>query len=122
MTLQEETQLNIILADPVVQGLVGDRIYPAVLPAHPVLPAVSYSLISSPRDMTQQGPALVRPRYRWNCWATTYDVSIEVAIAIAKASRGFHAWIDSEGDAHETDTGLFRRRLETLAWSNPPEV
>jgi hypothetical protein len=121
MTLQEVIQVELLLGDTDVAALVGDRIYPGVLPAHPILPAVTYQLISSPRDQTQSGPAFVRPRFRWNCFALTYDESVEVAIAVARASRAFHAWVDAEADQHELDTGLFRRRLETLAWSSPPE-
>jgi hypothetical protein len=106
-----------------VAALVGDRIYPGALPPDPVLPAVTYVLVSSPRVQTQTGPALANPRYRWNCFATEYDVAEAVAIAIAKAAKeGFNGWVEDESDRRETNTGLFRRRLETKQWITAPEA
>lgn len=122
MTIYEVAQVQAIMGNAEVEALVGDRIYPEVLPGNPSLPAVTYQLISSPRNMTQQGASAVRPRYRWNCFALTYDEAVAVATTIAKASNSFAGWVDNESDNHESDTGLFRRRIETLAWADPPEV
>jgi len=124
MTMFEAVAMSALLSDPEVTSLVGDRIYPGVLPSNPELPAVTYILVSSPRVLTQdQGAVLARPRYRWNCFALTYDEAISVSIAIARAARsGFNGWVDDESDHRETNTGLFRRRLETLGWIDAPEA
>jgi len=120
MTTESE-MWGLVTSDPTVQALVGDRIYPGRLPTDPTLPAVTYRLISSPRIQTQTGPAFAQPRYRWDCWSLVYDEAVAVAIAIAIASGGFKAWVDDEGDHPEEATGLFRRRLETRAFTKPEE-
>jgi len=122
MTIFEATQLSDIMGNSGFTALVDDRVYPGSLPTDPVIPAVTYELISSPRSQTQQGAKLTRPRYRWNCWGNTYDESIAVAQALMKALAGNGRWIDDEGDHRESTTGLFRRRIESLKWIDAPEA
>jgi hypothetical protein len=123
MTLREATIIQGLLVNTEVAALVGDRIYPGALPGNPTLPAVTYQLVSSPRGMTQSGASWTRPRYRWNCFALTYDEAVTVSIAVARAAGPtFNGWVDDESDHRETNTGLFRRRLETLAYFDAPEA
>lgn len=117
----EAEMFTTLLATPDVVAIVGNRIYPGVLPSVPTLPALTYQLISAPRNMTQEGPSGMRPRYRWNCFAYTYDETTALAKAVALALKPFRVWIDQEDDHHEQLTGLFRRRLETLSWTDAPE-
>jgi hypothetical protein len=124
MTIFEATQMSVLMGNLEVTSLVGDRLFPEALPENPVLPAITYQLISSPRVMTQQGPSLAKPRYRWSCWATTYDEAVAAAIAVIRALRteGINAWADEESDRREPNTGLFRRMVETLSWTTPEEL
>jgi len=123
MTIFEATLASEIMGNSAVASIAGDRIYPLRLPANPTLPAATYRLISSPRVLTQQGAKMTRPRYRWDCWALVYDDAVALAVAIAKASgTSFNGWVDEEMDHQEEETGLFRRRLETLAWTDAEEA
>lgn len=121
MTLYEATQLSTLLGSTDVTDIVGDRIYPSALPSNPTLPAVTYTLISSPRDVTQTGSGLTRPRYRWDCWAETYDTAVALAIVVIQA-LGAGRWVADEADHREPLTGLFRRRVDILGWINSPEA
>jgi len=56
-----------------LKNLVGDRIYPLVLPQKAVLPAVTYQKISGERLHKLQGDTgLTRPVYQLSCWAENY--------------------------------------------------
>lgn len=121
MTIYEVTQAQTVLGNPDVAALIGDRLWPVRLPTEPVMPCVTYLLISSPRETTQTSPGPARPRYRWDCWAKTYDEAVAVAIAVMK-SLGQGRWVADEADHAEQLTGLFRRRVETMGWIDAPET
>jgi hypothetical protein len=119
----EEDLYQAVSSDPVVSALIGDRIYPEVLPGGVQLPAATYQLIASPRSMVQTGPSYTRPVYRWNAFAKTNDQALAVAYAIMKvAPAAFNGWIGDESASHEPQTGLFRRMFEMRAIIDPPEV
>lgn len=101
----EETFIDMLQATASITTLVGSgddaRIYPLLLPQAPVFPAITYQVISGPRDYTQDGAdRVVTWRVQANCYGNDY--------AEAKALR----------DAFDKDiSGLYNR-----AFGSPPVV
>ncbi len=68
MTL-EEGLYSYLSSTAALTALVGNRIYPVVLPPNVVYPAVTYQRISGPRVHTMgNDPGLAYPRIQISCW------------------------------------------------------
>ena len=112
-----------LLADAAVSGLVAKRVYPHVLPQKPRLPAMTYSRVAAPRDVTTSGPdGTVRVRVQLDCWAQTYAEAWGLANAVRKALQGLRddallgVFMDAEREMHEPGLGLYRVVQDWGAW------
>lgn len=114
-----------VIGDPTLTDLIGDRIYPVVLPPDPSLPAVTYMLVSQPTERTQTDEQYRHPRWRFTVWSLSYADLIPIATGIAaifgvQANTPFlRSWIEYPGSAaegHETDTHRYWRRLDVVAF------
>lgn len=82
--------VTILLGDATVTGLVGDRIYPVYVPQNTPMPAITIQRISAPRVHTFDGPSgMVKSRYQFNSWGTTYGSVEQVVEALRLAIDGF---------------------------------
>lgn len=108
-----------LLADSTVAGLIGDRVYPLVLPQNPTLPAIVYQRIASPPDLSNDGPAgPLRTRLQLTLWASTWSGSRAIAAAVKAVLHGYSGSADgqdvllvaeaNETDGYESETKLFR--------------
>lgn len=102
-----------------VTALVSTRITPMPLPQGSTLPAITYWLISTPREYVQTGRAgLARARVQIDVWASTYLEAQTVAEAVVTAFDGWHdtlgnvAFVEGPRDGYETDTKLYRKLLD----------
>lgn len=118
-----------------VAALVGDRVYPLLLPQGlTTFPAIRYQRISTPRSQyrTLDGRAeYASPRIQVDCWALTFDGAIAVSEAVYGLLEGFHGTIgglridaisaDDEATDVEPDIGpqaraLYRSRIDVLVY------
>lgn len=85
MTFEADLKAH-LAGDSTLSGLVGDRIFPAVIPQRQSLPAVTYQAINgTPQtDLSGDDGQLVNYRMQINCWAESYLA----AKALAEAVRG----------------------------------
>jgi len=115
-----------------VAALVGDRVYPLVLPQPPTLPAIRYQRISTPRAQYRTLDGLANyasPRIQIDCWDTTPDGVLAVARAVYELLDGFHGTVDGlridaistedeatdlEPDVGPGGTPLYRWRLDVV--------
>lgn len=116
-----------------VAALVGDRVYPLILPQGlTTFPAIRFQRISTPRSQyrTLDGQAnYASPRIQIDCWDVDYDGMLDLGEAVYGLLEGFHGTIDglridaisTEDEANdvETDIGpsgvpLFRQRIDVL--------
>lgn len=74
----------ILLADSVVSGLVGSRIYPLELPLNCTFPALSYSFPSNPYRRVAR-PA----RCQISCWSRDYTQCDTLQKAVETALNGY---------------------------------
>lgn len=91
----EDTFVAMIEAQAGVTALIGSgtatRLYPVVLPQNPTFPAITYQIISGPRDYTQDGPdGVVRFRVQCNCYGATYASAKALRDALESAISGLN--------------------------------
>lgn len=124
----EEAILNLLLGNPTIVGMVGDRINWASRPGD-AFPVITLHRISGTRDQTNTGRSgLVSSTVQIDCWAETFGQAKRLARAVVPALP--HArtltggvilqgiFIDSESDSFGGDdpTPLYRTRIDISVW------
>jgi hypothetical protein len=113
-----------------VEAVFASRIYPVRLPPGVDYPAMTYQLITSPRDRTQTGVSLIMARFRMLIWGKVHDDTTDGAAVLRKylESRDLggpirKSTVEEERDWEpEVQSGLFRRLLEAQLWYDPSSV
>lgn len=79
-----ETALVFKMCDDVdISAIVGARVFPVIIARSALLPVITYQLIDSDYGYTLDGAInLVQCRYQLNCWAVTYKVARQLALAV----------------------------------------
>lgn len=102
-------------------SLVGARIYPVIMPQGATKPAVTYQLISAPREIASvRDPGMVRSRYQFMAWAATNlaarAVIKQVRLALERYSSGdmANAFIETEYDVFDEAAILHGRGLDVI--------
>jgi hypothetical protein len=95
-----------------LSALVGDRIYPLVLPQNTALPAVVYQRISGQRiqNLTRDTGGPQRIRVQLTAWAEDVDTANSVAEQVRQAmeaATGWRALHALDVEQYEPDTGLY---------------
>lgn len=75
----EKAIYSLLSTNSEITDLVSSRIYPLVREQSDGLPALTYQIISSPREYSFDGPGLVRARIQINCFAATVLAAAELA-------------------------------------------
>lgn len=79
-------------------ALVGDCIYPDVLPQNPTYPAITYQLISEEEiDTFQQPNTLIGPTYQFSCWGSTRASCQAVAKQLRLAFKNYSGVMGGAG-------------------------
>lgn len=97
-----------------LKDLIGNRVYPGVLPAKPTLPAVSYFEVSGLR---YHDIDVAFPRFQFSCFSPRYLEAKNVAKEIRHALQRFKGQIgdtnviqgvfENQFELYENDTKLF---------------
>ena len=105
---------------------VDDRIYPAKLPPSPVLPAVTYNRISTPRLSKFQDQFLPHARFQFDCWAMEFSraknvaAQVKAALDVYSGLMGTYtvevSLIDDEIDTYEPETGYWHSIIDAIIW------
>lgn len=116
--MSAENQLYAVLSrSPEIQGFVGDRIYPDIIPEKKPLPAVVFTNPETQRIKGLNGEVhAVRTRFTIASWAATRTAADAIAAAVAVA-------LDAEGQtpeapfgASDPETGCFAGIVEVDWW------
>jgi len=111
-------------------ALVGDRIYPVILPQNTTLPAVTFQRISGIREYSQSGPSgLAHPRFQFSCWAEKYEEAKAVAEQIRLALEGYKGmmggsdgvrvdaiYVEDDHDIYDPETKEYHVALDAIIW------
>lgn len=114
MTIAEALRSILVTAATTAEG----RIYPKVLPPGVILPAISYSRISTPRVRSLTGFShLAMPRFQFTAWAETYAGAKALVDEMIAALDGYVGTVDSveiqsshienEVDMYIPDSGIY---------------
>jgi hypothetical protein len=115
-------------ADASLTALVGDRVWPLILPEHPTLPAITYALVSQPTEVTQEGVQYRSPKWRLRLWSLDYDDLIPMALRLAaifgdQARTPFPSsrieYPASAAEEHEPDTHFYTRAVDVVVGLAP---
>jgi hypothetical protein len=121
--MTESELRTLLLGQPAIAALVGERVYPVTLPQGATLPAMTYQVISGAGDGdAHTGPGLSRRRYQFDCWAATYGTAAALGLALVQAVHarrvlGQAALMDNEVDQYEAETQRWRRIVDVMVWS-----
>ena len=119
---------SLLLSNSTVTAIIADQISPLVLPESAKYPAVTYQVISSIAEYTNDGPAgFARTRIELNAWATTYGSSKAVAQAIRAVLDGYsgtlpdgthvaNAIVVNISDQFDSDARLYRVQTDYSVW------
>jgi hypothetical protein len=104
-------------AQSTITALVGESIYPVLLPIDSPLPALTYQIVGSSSGQTLSTHGMQRIRLQIDCWATDYLTAITLRSAVAAAFDGyqdsnFTALLLSKVDDFEPDALQYRAMLE----------
>ncbi len=117
-----------LLADGAVSGIIGTRVYYAVLIQNATLPAVRYQRVTSRRPSTMGvDTGLVETTFQVDCWAATLDGMADLRDACRQALQRWQApagspvihdtFIDDERDhGREHDLEAYRGGLDIRIW------
>lgn len=115
----EEAIYSALTAHAGLSALVGDRVYPMVLPEGAVRPAVTYMRISGARDLNiNQTSVDANPRYQFDVWAdsfeSAYGAAAQLVEAVATVESGsgvtvYGVAVVGDMDIYEPQTLLYRR-------------
>ncbi|MGB9780621.1 DUF3168 domain-containing protein [Caldanaerobacter sp.] len=107
-----------------VTALVGNRIYPLLLPQNPTYPAIVYSRVSRIYEKDLSGTVWNQSRIQFSCYAKKYSEAKAVAEQLRSAFRDYRgkigdidimvADVTNEIDLYEPDTALFNVSIDVL--------
>ncbi|MDA8212162.1 MAG: DUF3168 domain-containing protein [Clostridia bacterium] len=93
-------------------ALVGNRIYPLVLPQKGSYPAITYQKVSGPRlHALQTDPGTAHPRFQISCWAQTYSKAKAVVKQVQAALQDFSGIMGGAGGV-QVDAVLFENEFD----------
>lgn len=109
---------------------VGDRVYPNIVPAGSILPAIQYQRITTERedDYDDFGTmrAWVRATVQVTSWSNTAQQAMEVGEAVMLALSGFHGDMEGvdigrvtnirESDVYDQQKKLYGRTQDFWFW------
>lgn len=120
--MTEQEMRLVLLAQPALSALIGERLYPLTLPQGATMPAMTYAVISGNTPGTHSGPGLSRRRYQFDCWGTTYSSADAVATALSDAVSskrgviGQASLLDNEVDQYDPETKRYRRIVDVMVY------
>jgi hypothetical protein len=123
----EEAVASILIADPVVSGMIGPRIYQHKLAQNSQLPALTYQLIDDPSENSHDGASgLAKARLQIDCWGSTKSDATALAVAVKGALVGVKRYSAgvligsilkiSEMSMFDPDVRLRRRLIDFAVW------
>lgn len=122
--IAEERLFSALSSAPGVTALIGDRLYPMVMPEGAKLPVVVYQLISGPRVHSLTGQSgLATVRIQITTWAGSYieGKNVTEAIRLALSDNLSEARIANQRDRYEADTKRFGSDLDVVFMNEEPK-
>lgn len=85
----EDGIVALLRADATVTGLIGNRIYPVIVPEPTVYPCLSYQVVSASPEATLDSSDRGSKRVQVDAWGTSYADCKRVLLAVRKVLHLF---------------------------------
>jgi hypothetical protein len=120
MPLPEETLFSRLQTDPVVSGLVDDRIYPVNQVSDATLPLLTYQRISTtPFPVLNGTTGLLAARIQVSAWGSSYGEAKTLADAVRTALDGQqNTTFENEIDRFDNEVDLNYVVLDFTVFNN----
>lgn len=107
----KQSLTTLILADPTVSGLIGDRLFWKLMEPSAQMPRLILHTISSVTDYRMSGPTgLINTRIQADCFGGTYAQAESLASALMTLLSGYRGTVGTtlfEGVFHESTRDIF---------------
>ncbi len=116
-----------VTTDTTISGLIGARLYPALLPQKPTYPCVRYVVVSAPREYDHNGASgLVKARVQFDAYGVTAAQVEAVKEAFRARLSGFKGSMGSvvvgssqmisERDGYEDSPDVYDSSFDFSIW------
>lgn len=110
-----------------VTSLIGTssscRFYAVKLPQEPTYPACTYSVVSAPAVSAMvSDTGIRRARFSVSCWASTYEVAVDLCTQVRKALQRYagtfqsveilQIWVITHLDLYSDEAQVFQRVID----------
>lgn len=123
----EEALFAYLQTKPDVTSIVGNRVYPMLLPQGSEYPAIVYQRISGMRVRSHSGPSsLAYPRIQFSCWAQTYSDAKRLAERLRVSLDGYRGtvgdmniqaiFVENDIDLYDAGVSLYRTIVDAKVW------
>jgi hypothetical protein len=116
----EDAMYSHLSTSTALTAIVGNRIYPMLMPQDPTLPAVTFQRISNGPQWSINGPCgLDNPHMQVDCWTTSFAGSKALSDALRKAmaTAGTYSAVQlTDQDIYEVDTEIYRVSQDYSCW------
>lgn len=126
---------SLLLADPVVSGLVGERVHPQTSPQGSQWPSITYSVTHEVLQVQAGRAALDRYEIGLQCWSreragvSAYDEATALSEAVIDVLIGYRGRIgdvqiqgivdvSKYDDGADEDTGIYSVSIEATVWAH----
>lgn len=102
-----------------LKSLVGNRVYPLVMPQNATLPAIVYTRIANnASNVLEGGSTIDQIRVQVDTYATTFFAARLLAAQVRSALEGasFKATLQTEQDFFETEVNYYRISQDYYVW------
>lgn len=93
---------NVLSTSSAITAIAATRIYPAVLPKNPTLPALTYRFIAGPVKPTMDTGGIQKSRVQIDCYAETFADAVNLRNAVVQT---LHRYRDTNFQSLILDTG-----------------
>lgn len=81
---------TLLLDSAAIAAEVGARVYPLILPQHPVMPAMTYRYQADRPDITFDGQGqLQEVQVELDCWGDDYDEAVDLADIVESTVKNY---------------------------------
>ena len=117
----EQTIFSELAANPGIEAIVGQRIYPLVAPEGATMPAIVIQRISGGQINSLSGfSGIERPRFQFSCYGSKYVEAKNAARQLRKAveaSTELKAVCENDIDQYDNEADLFRCTVDFYIWA-----
>lgn len=117
----EGKMFTVLIGANAVTTIVGDRIFPVLLPQGVAFPSITYQRVSGDREYNLSGySTLENPRIQIDIWSTSYGISKDLGGKVKTAmdaATTFKSIMITDQDMYEDEIKIYRVSQDYSIWN-----